>query len=209
MLLTGDKGIPTSSYNQHGALILGSTICVGVILAVLLPGAGRKAQTLAAILVTYALVTFVVPVWYSGLADSSLRYSVIPVMMLVGAIALLIAPAGPEGSRTTAAVSRPLFVVYELALILTGFSVTNARSPGQRASHTPIRPTVSELVPTSRSKCPLRRWFLISFRMNFLWFCLATTLHKVKMAGLDRYESDAERPGGSRESKASPSRRHE
>jgi hypothetical protein len=130
MFLTGDKGISSDWRSHDDLLILSSTVCVCLILIVLFPGAGRKRQALAAVLIAYALISFVAPVWYGEIANSGFRYSVIPVMMLASAMAVLIAPAGTQRSRIVARVGRPLFVAYVLVLTITGFSVTNVRSAG-------------------------------------------------------------------------------
>jgi hypothetical protein len=81
------------------------------------------------------VITFVAPLWYRnpdngifGLSGIPFRYSLVPVMMLASAVAVLIAPAGGSRNRTIARIGRPVFAVYMVALIVTGFSVTNARS---------------------------------------------------------------------------------
>lgn len=130
--LTADKVAPTNWVSHGGSLILVSTICVALIFAVLFPGAGRRSQTLAVALLFYAVVTFVIPVWYFGLdlSLSAYRYSVVPVMMLASAIAVLVAPVGPGKERTIATVGRPVFVGFVVVSVLVGFSVTNLRSRG-------------------------------------------------------------------------------
>jgi hypothetical protein len=130
MFLTGDKGISVDWRHHNSLLIIGSALCVGLILALLLPGAGRRCQALAVVLVLYAVITFVVPAWYGGIAQSKFRYSVIPVMMLASAVAVLVAPSGSSRDRTIVRLSGSLFVAYVLVVVLTGFSVTNLRSVG-------------------------------------------------------------------------------
>ena len=152
MFLIGDKWISADWRNHDGVLIIGSTICVGVILAVLLPGAGRKSQALAAVLVAYAVITFVVPLWYSGIGRSGLRYSVIPVMMLASAVAVLVAPSGSGRSLTRARVDATLFVIYALVLTITGFSVTNLRSQGLNWSNSVTHIQQTQCVGASPDK---------------------------------------------------------
>ena len=66
--VTGGKGAPSDWRHGDGLLILVSTLCCVVILALLLPGAGRRTQALAATFVAYAIGMFAVTVWVSGLA---------------------------------------------------------------------------------------------------------------------------------------------
>jgi hypothetical protein len=117
---------------------IGAAVAMSAIFAVLYPGAGRRAQVLAAAFLAYALVTFVVPVWARGTSycvmfggavpNAHLRYSVIPTMMLSSAAAVLLAPCGPGRSRLVARLGRPLFVAHVLVLTLAGFSIRIPRS---------------------------------------------------------------------------------
>jgi hypothetical protein len=130
VFVTGGRGIAPDWRHGDGLLILGCVALIAIVLAVLMPGAGRKPQALAGIFVAYALVIFAWSVWESGLGASTLRYSVLPVFLLASAIAVLVSPPGAERSRRAAVVGRPLFVAYLVAVIVIGFSVINARSAG-------------------------------------------------------------------------------
>ncbi len=137
MFLIGDKGIAATWIHIGQLLVIGSTIAICLILAVLWIGNERRRQILALVFVACSVISFVVPVrerqFYNvafGQPYSSvgLRYSVIPVMLLASAIALLVAPPGRWATRKVARVGRPLFVLLVVVLIVTGFSVQNLRS---------------------------------------------------------------------------------
>jgi len=120
-------------------LILGAPLVTGAIFAVLVPRAERRAQVLAAIFLAYAPIAFVIPVWARGTSyvtffgspnpdAGNLRYSVIPIMLLSSAAAVLVTPSGPGASRLVARVGRPSFIAHVLVLILVGFPIRNAPS---------------------------------------------------------------------------------
>ena len=130
VFVTGGKGLSADGRHANALLIVGCVILTTVILAFLIPGAGRKAQVLAGVFVAYALLIFVASAWESGIGASGLRYSVLPVFLLASGIAVLAAPPGSERTRRAAVIGRRLFVAYMAVVIVTGFAVTNVRSPG-------------------------------------------------------------------------------
>ncbi len=153
MFLAAGRGISTTGWAGDGTLIVASTICVAAILAVLLRGAARKAQLLALAFVVYAVIWFVAPVWYQGLGLSEgFRYTVVPVMLLASAVAILVAPAGPERTRPIATFGRPVFVAFVVVSIAVGFSVTNIRSQGPDWSTSLTRTYEAHCVGDSPSK---------------------------------------------------------
>ena len=137
MFLIGDKAIAATWIHIGQLLVIGSTVTIVLILAVLWVRNERKRQVLALVFAAYAVISFVVPLrerqfWnvdfgqpYSSVG---LRYSVIPVMMLASAVAVLVAPPRYWRKRKVAQVGRPLFVLLLVVLIVTGFSVRNFRS---------------------------------------------------------------------------------
>ncbi len=150
IFLIGTRG-QHISFGSGGerVLIVAAVICV-VVLAVLFLGAGRKSQVLGIVFIAYAVVTFAFPSWYrnaagTGVFTSPFRFSVIPVMMLGSAVAVLVAPADSSRDRKIARIGRPVFAVYILLLIATGFSVTNTRSSGPTWS--------ASVTQTYRSEC--------------------------------------------------------
>jgi hypothetical protein len=184
--LIGNRAVGTMVPEHQGLVIVGSTLCVAIIFVVLLPGAGRRSQLLAAVLVAYAVMMYVAPIWERGISASAagardpwllifylnasqgLRYSVIPVMLLASAVAVLVAPQGPGRARRTAAIGRPIFVIYISVLTLVGFSVTNPRSAGPswsasagRTYRTRCEGANSDKlvdVPTARTLLSTRTW---------------------------------------------------
>ena len=138
VFLLGERPIIALWTHHSGLVAFGSILCVGVIFALLLPGAGRRNQLMATVFVAYGMVTYLSSVWERGLnalgypltlslaVDN--RYSVIPVLMLASAAAMLIAPPGAGKRRVVTRVGPPIFAAYCVVLIVTGFSVTNGRS---------------------------------------------------------------------------------
>ncbi len=103
MFLIGDKGISWAWSDHQQLLIIASTIAVIVIFATLIPRADRASQTLAVVLGAYSVMTFVYPARQRGLTNfflgltndyqpKFLRFSVVPVMLLASAVAVLVSP---------------------------------------------------------------------------------------------------------------------
>jgi hypothetical protein len=124
--LIGESAQPRPGFPDNQLLAIGSVVVVGVILARLLVGAERKRQLLAVVFVAYAVVVFVTPAW--SRQSEATRYSVIPVMLLASAVAVLVADPTRQRSRWIARVGPPLFVAQVLVVTIIGFSVTNYRS---------------------------------------------------------------------------------
>jgi hypothetical protein len=139
MFLIGDKGISRAWSDHPGRLMVASTVGVAAIFAVLVPGAGRSSRILAAVLGAGSAVAFIVPARQRGLTDfflglradyrpMFLRFSVVPVMLLGSAVAILVAPKPREVSTRIASAARVVFVAQVTVLTVVGFSVTNYRS---------------------------------------------------------------------------------
>jgi hypothetical protein len=105
--------------------------------------APRPARVLAGAFVASAIAFFVVPTWERGTnvlglvpggADTlgDTRYSVVPIMLLASAFAVLVSPcAGGRAavsSRRGERVGRPAFVVQALIVMVASFSVWTLRS---------------------------------------------------------------------------------
>jgi hypothetical protein len=140
VFLLGLEGATDLWEASPAAVTVGATAVVVALYAILLPGAGRRAQMVSLVLGAYAVISFALPVWGRGtegitsvgLAPNStgVRFSVIPVFLLASAFAALIAPVGPARERPVTRVARPLFVGQIALLAVLGFSVTNPRSTG-------------------------------------------------------------------------------
>jgi hypothetical protein len=131
--LIGNKGVSLAWDAFRPLLIAGSTVLVAFLLAAALVGVERRRQVLAVVLAAYGVISFVVPVWGRRLDERSLgfgqlydqaRFSVIPVMMLASAFALLVACPARRAPRA----AQWIFIVQVVVVTLTSFSVTNLRS---------------------------------------------------------------------------------
>ncbi len=98
---------------------------------------------LAVVFVSYAVICFVVPTWSRQEAPS--RYSVIPVMMLADAVAVLVADTGRRRNPWVTRIAPPLFVAQILLLTVIGFSVTSYRSEDPQWS--------KSVTSTSQTRC--------------------------------------------------------
>jgi hypothetical protein len=99
-------------------------------------GAGRRAHVMAGVFVALAVVWYVVPVWGRGTNGLvryrdiyfDQRYEVVPVMLLAGAFAILIAPTTCATRRFVTRIGKPCFVALAVLLIVACFSVITIRS---------------------------------------------------------------------------------
>ncbi len=110
---------------EHLLAITGTLVTVAIV-AILLFGAGRTHQMLALVFVAYAVVMFVAPAW--GRQAASYRYSVIPVMLLASAVAILIADPTRTRDQMIARIGRWLFVAQIVVVSIIGFAGTDYRS---------------------------------------------------------------------------------
>jgi hypothetical protein len=145
----GTKGVITWWVGDGTVLMVASTLGVVVVFALLFPGAGRRAQGLAAAFLAYAVAIFTVPAWGRGLATvypppgmdfhlSSTRFSVVPVLLIASAAFVLVAPRSlARRRRPVARVALPLLVIQLVIVGLFSYPAQNAVSVG---------PTWSQLI---------------------------------------------------------------
>ncbi len=135
---------------------LSASVLLAAVLVAALRVLDTRGRVVVALLVTYALVFVVVPVFQRGAAESMLwgaevgrfsaRYLVVPLLLLYGASALVYdrLPWDRLGGR------RARRAVGALALVLVGTAaLTNLRAAGDRAD----APRWSEQVAAARSQC--------------------------------------------------------
>jgi hypothetical protein len=153
LFLVGERGI-SSVWSQRATLAVVAPLVVLVGLAALLPGIGRRKQGVVAAFVALALASFLVPVWARGTNQVALvlplhsifgsaqagrysqgatRYSVVPILLLAGAAAIVLGARRPDRPKLSA-VSRVVFVTWIVVVTLIGYPVTNPRSWGPRWS---------------------------------------------------------------------------
>jgi hypothetical protein len=133
------------SANWQSLVFLGPIIVI-VLLLVLGIGADRRARITAGSLVVFALVLFAIPAWgrgtvFLGIGPSWIvsghhdlwgesRFSVVPVMLLVSAISILLAPTGSSTERRQRVLQRiaiPVFALWLLIVIAVSFPQTTVR----------------------------------------------------------------------------------
>lgn len=108
--------------------------------AVLLPGAGPRSQRMAAVMIGYSFLATAVPVWGRGTSVIGFdlgvytwnmsRYLTAPILLLLGAVALLVDPVGAERRRRVAEVGRKVFLIQTVIILVIGFSTQTVRSEG-------------------------------------------------------------------------------
>jgi len=141
VFLLGTRWIPSLWRANWRATALVPTLVVVALFAVLFPGAGRRAQAVAGVLLGYALVAFLfvdlgrgtrlmglrelTP--YSG---GSERYSVIPVFFMACAAAVLVDPRGEGGRRRVARIAAPLLIAQVALVTIISFPTRTIRSDG-------------------------------------------------------------------------------
>ena len=165
--LLGTKGTSTPWLTSHDLLIIASVICFALIFGVLLVGVDHGRQVLAVVFVLYALVIFITPAWSRQQAPP--RYSVIPVVLLASAVAVLAAPPVRLRSAWISRVARPLFVVQVAVVTVLGFSVTNLRSESPQWSASVSRTYTTECITASPNK-------LVQVQTDFYGFFWPVTL---------------------------------
>ncbi len=141
-LLIGTRSSSTQWFAQHTVLAVAATLVFFALFAVLFVGADRGHQILAVVLTVYALIMFVAPVW--NRRDAAPRYSVIPVLLLASALALLVADPTRAPSHWVTRVGRPLFVLQIAVVTILSFSVTTYRSES---------PTWPKALAMARAQC--------------------------------------------------------
>jgi hypothetical protein len=141
VFLLGTRWIPSLWQANWWATALVPTLVVVAIFAVLFPGAGRRAQALAGVLVAYALVAFLFVdlgrgTRLMGLREvgshwgGSERYSVIPVFFLACAAAVLADPRGEGGRRRVVRIAAPLLIAQIALVTIVSFPTTTIGSGG-------------------------------------------------------------------------------
>jgi LysM repeat protein len=116
-----------------------------VLLLALGPGANRRAQIIAGSFVVLAVVLFAIPAWGRGTVYLKIgpswivpghhdlwgesRFSVIPVMLLASAVAILLAPTGSsiQRQRVMQRTGIPVFALWFLIVMAVSFPQTTLR----------------------------------------------------------------------------------
>ncbi len=151
LFLVGERGI-RAVWDQRATLAVVAPLVVLVGLAALGTGIGRRKQGVAASFVGLALAAFLVPVWGRGTNQVALslplhsifgaaqagrydpmatRYSVVPILLLAGAAAIVLGARRPTRPSLTR-VSQMVFVTWVVVVTVVGFPVINPRSVGPR-----------------------------------------------------------------------------
>jgi hypothetical protein len=125
------------SANWRSLVVLAPLVTV-VLLVGLGLGAGRRSQVMAGVFTVLAVVFFAVPAWGRGTSVLELaeghgdgwiesRFSVVPVLLLASAFALVLAPADAPAGRQTRRIGRAVFAGWAAVLIAACFSQSTYR----------------------------------------------------------------------------------
>jgi hypothetical protein len=123
------------------SLVILAPLSVLVLFVVLGIGASRRAQVMASGFVLLAILMFAVPAWgrdtnFLGLVEGhpdrlvESRFSVVPVMLLASAIAILLSPVGSSSRQRRRAMQRigiPAFMAWFIIVMVVSFSQTTIR----------------------------------------------------------------------------------
>ena len=138
MFLFGNKGVGNSQL-----LAVGATVGVVIIVTVLVLYAQPSRRVIAGVLVAYAVVSFVAPVWNRG--ASSPQYSVVSVFLLASAVAVLVeSPSSPRG-QWVFRIAKVLLVAQIIVVTVVCFRVFGYRSEGPNWA--------SSMESTSETQC--------------------------------------------------------
>jgi hypothetical protein len=165
--LLGDRGIQALWAVRVLLVVFVPALVLGGLLAALI-GVGRERQTLSLAFIGVAVASLLVVVWGRGTNNTAIayaatsflgpgagagsykpnpaRYSVIPVLMLASAAAVLFTSLGTSRPRLSRSLT-VAFVAQVIVVISIGFPATNARSPG---------PAWSKTVAAQRARCARR-----------------------------------------------------
>ncbi len=133
------------SANWASLVVLGPLIVVAILVALGI-GASRRAQVMAGTFALFSIIWFLIPAWgrnsvYLGIGPNSIvqgyrdlwgesRFSVVPVMLLASAIAILIAPTGSPSVERRSFMRRiciPTFAAWTLIVVAVSFPQTTHR----------------------------------------------------------------------------------
>jgi hypothetical protein len=149
LLLLGQRGVEALWAARSTVAVVAPLLVLGL-LVLFGRGIDRRQQVLAGVFVAFAFVTYVVPVWGRGTNHIALtltgnsvfgpghvgqynpaatRYSVVPMLLLAGALAVVFGSRRRGRVATRRALERA-FVVWVAAVTIVGFRVENPRSLG-------------------------------------------------------------------------------
>ncbi len=143
VFVIGTKGVDAWGGPHRALIYLGAPLIVAVLYLVLLPGVPRRAQVLSATFMAGSVAGFLLPVWGRGSQvleptapfvvmpltfGVALRYSVIPILCVASALALVLDPVGEVRHRAGRRLAVVVFAVQVSLLAVLGFSVRNYRS---------------------------------------------------------------------------------
>jgi hypothetical protein len=138
--LIGPKWAEHLYVTDRLVLEIGTFVVLAALVAVLWPAAGRRSRVASVVLLVYAVLWFVVPVWGRGTAlmglrtdgglstDWNHRFDVIPVILLGLAVGVLIPDRAGRSRPGVRRMAAALFVAQVALLTAVNFGVINRRS---------------------------------------------------------------------------------
>jgi hypothetical protein len=138
--LVGERPLDQLWTGAGEAAVVVIVLVFAGLLLYLLNGAGRRNQVLAGVLVLYAGAAFVLPAWGRGTETigfgqgvyslNMTRYTVGPILLLMTAVAVLVAPALEPRVRALPAVAPRVVVVWAVVVMVAGFFYPTVRGAG-------------------------------------------------------------------------------
>jgi hypothetical protein len=138
--LVGERPLPWLWASLGVGFAAAAALVVTAVFVVAAWGAAQRHRVVAAFFVVGAAVIACAPFWANGTAATALvagqapipaqRYVVVPVALLVGAMAILVDPVDASRRRLVARVGRPLLVLQVAIVVASSFLVTTPRSLG-------------------------------------------------------------------------------
>lgn len=149
-----------SGVGELAVVVLYAVVIAGF--AYLLRGAGRRNQRLAAVLLACAVGAFVLPALGRGTDDigfalgvyslNMTRYTVGPIVLLVTAVAVLVAPGLEPRARPLPFDGAKVFVVWSVVVLAAGllYPTVRGQGPGWRSESARVRDEACASAPPDR-----------------------------------------------------------
>jgi len=183
VFLLGAKGVDATWGASSPIVFVGAPLLVGLLFGLALLGVRRCNQVVAVIFTVLAATFFVLPVWGRGTvlidlrpvfgvnpslqSGVSLRFSVVPIILVASGFAILLAPTDGYRHPRARRVGRWVFAVQVCVVALVGFSVRN-----YRGNNFVWRRAVDSVYVNSCHRQPSNRLVRVPTTLGLFWVTL-------------------------------------